>query len=150
KASTATLRLRYGASAEPKGEQPAGELVIDVASDWVQVQRDRRRTLYDFRLGRVLELNDDGTFTSGSMLAEVAVRVAERANRVGLAAATHAMDLTDKWDACDADTELGVALPGAKELTTFAVKTTGTVATLECNDRVVGVLESGVGKKAPA
>ena len=95
----ATLRLKYEASAEPKDKQQAAELVIDVAADWALVLHGARRTVYDFRLGRVLELQDDGTFMSRGMTGDVAFRVAERQNRTRLTAALGAGGLADKWDA---------------------------------------------------
>jgi hypothetical protein len=146
----ATLRLKYAASAEPKDKQQAGELVLDVASDWAQVQHGARRTVYDFRLGRVLELQDDGTFLSRGLMGDVAFRVAERQNRTGLTAVMRGAGLTDKWDACDAETELGVVIPGSKEPAAVELKKSGATTTLECNGRVVGLFEGGNEKKTPA
>lgn len=154
----ASLRLRYQTSTDPKTERQPGELVIDAAPDWVQVTTNGRRTLYDFHLGRVVELGDNSDFVPRNIVGDVAFRVAEVQNRSALTAVInaagvrtgHAAGVKDRWDACDAETELGVVIPGSKEPGATEVKQSGATATLECNGRVVGVLESRTGEKAPA
>ena len=147
----ATLRVRYQAGADPIKEKSPGELVIDVASDWAHVQRAGRQVFYDFRLGRVIELRHDGTFVSQSLMSDVTFRVYERQNRTALTHVLRGAGATDQMDACDAETELGVAIPGSKEPAAIELKQSGATATLECNGRAVGTLESGgAGEKAPA
>src|SRR5262245_11424646 len=101
----ATLRVRYQAVADPIKEKSPGELVIDVASDWAHVQRAGRQILYDFRLGRVFELRDGGTFVSQSLMSDVTFRVYERQNRTALAHVLRGAGATEQMDACDAETE---------------------------------------------
>jgi hypothetical protein len=141
------LRVRYQVSGD--GQQP-GELVIDVASDWGLVQRGDRRTFYDFLLGRIFDLRDDGTFVSRNMLSSVAFRVFERQNRAALTHVLRGAGAADAMDACDAETELGVAIPMSKERGVVAIKQSGATTTLECDGRVVGSLEEGLGDRAPA
>ncbi|MBO0766615.1 MAG: hypothetical protein J2P50_18765 [Hyphomicrobiaceae bacterium] len=145
----ARLVLRYATSGDDRSGQPAGDLVIWVASAWAHVERGSRRTLYDFRLRRVLELRDDGTFVSRSMLSDVTFRVGERQNRSALTEVLRGKGATGPMDACDAETELGLAIPGSKEPAAVEIKQSGMTMTLECNGRVIGVLETGFGEKAP-
>jgi len=145
----ATLRLRYEASGDAKAGQPPGELVIDVAPDWAHVRRAGHQTLYDFRLGRALELRH-GDFVSQNMISEVVFRVYERQNRGVLAQVLRSAGSGDQMDGCDAETELGVALPALKEPAAAELKQSGATTTLECNGRVVGVLESGTADGVPA
>jgi hypothetical protein len=146
---SATLRLRYEASGDPKAEQPPGEVVIDVATDWAHVRRPNAQTLYDFRAGRALELRDGGTFVSRGMLGDVVFRVLERQNRSGIARVLQGAGAKDQMDACDAETELGVAIPHLKEAADAKVKQEGATTTLECNGRVIGTFEAGAGSVAP-
>jgi hypothetical protein len=97
----------------------------------------------------MVELHDDGTFVSRGMMGDVAFRVAERQNRTALTSITRAAGSMD-WDACDAETELGVVIPGSKEPAAVEIKKSGTTTTLECNGRAVGIVESSKERKAPA
>jgi hypothetical protein len=148
--SNATLRVRYQADGDAKGHQQAGVLIIDVASNWALVQRGGRQTLYDFALGRVIELRDDGTFVSRNAMSDVAFRIFERQNRGALTQVLGGAGVGDAMDACDAETELGVVIPMSKERGVVEIKQAGATATLECNGRVVGILEAGSGDTAPA
>jgi len=64
--------------------------------------------------------------------------VFERQNRAALTHVLRGAGAADAMDACDAETELGVAIP------------MGATTTLECDGRVVGSLEEGLGDRAPA
>jgi hypothetical protein len=113
-APNATLRLRYQVSGDPNAEEARGALVIEVAADWAYVRRSNRQTLYDFRLGRVLDMRD-GTFVSRNMVGDVAFRVYERQNRAYLTGVMRSAGGKSPVDGCDAETELGAAVPALKE-----------------------------------
>lgn len=146
----ATLRLRYQASGDPKAGQPAGEIVIDLATDWAHVRRPKAQMLYDFRWGRALELRDGGTFVSRGMLSDVVFRVLERQNRSIITRVLQGAGAKGQMDACDAETELGVAIPHLKESGDAKVMQAGATTTLECNGRVVGSFETGPANVVPA
>lgn len=145
----ATLRLRYDAGGDAKAGQPPGEVVIDVAADWAHVRRPKAQILYDFRWGRALELRQDGTFVSRSLMSDVVFRVAERQNRSAITHVLQGAGAKDQMDGCDAETELGLAIPALKEPADAKVKQAGATTTLECNGRVVGSFETGAGDAAP-
>jgi hypothetical protein len=98
----------------------------------------------------LFELRDGGTFVSHSLMSNVTFRVYERQNRAALTHALRGAGVTDQMDACDAETELGVVIPGSKDRGVVEVKQSGATATLECNGRVAGIVEAGSGDNAPA
>jgi len=146
----ATLRLRYEYSGDKTAGQPPHELIIDVAPDWAHVRRTDRQMLYDFHLGRALELRDGGTFVSRNLMSDVVFRVQERQNRAYLMAVIRKAGAASPMDGCDTETELGVAIGVLKDPAAVEVKQSSATTSIECNGRAVGVLESGLGDKAPA
>jgi hypothetical protein len=145
----ATLRLRYEVSGDLNAEQAKGGLVIEVAADWAHVQRLGHRALYDFRLGRVLDLSEGG-FVSSNLVGNVAFRIYERQNRTMLAATLRGAGAGEQISACDSDTELGLAIPGAKDTAAIAIKRSDKEVALECNGGVIGAFQPGSGDAAPA
>ncbi len=146
---SATLRLRYEVSGDPKADQAPGELVIEVAADWAHVRRPGHRALYDFRLGRVLGLHEGG-FVSRNMIGDVAFRIYERQNRTMLSGVLRGAGSGDQISACDSDTELGLAIPRTKDTASVSIKRSDTAVTLECNGRAIGAFGLGSGDAAPA
>jgi hypothetical protein len=60
------------------------------------------------------------------------------------------MGLGDRISACDSDTELGLAIAGAKDTASVAIKRSDTEVALECNGGVIGAFRPGSGDAAPA
>ena len=147
--ANATLRLHYEVGGDANAEQAAGELVIELAPDWAHVRRQGHRALYDFRLGRVLDLREDG-FVSRNLVGSVAFRIYERQNRTMLSSTLRGVGAGDQISACDSDTELGLAIPGAKDTATVSLERSDKDVTLKCNGRVVGTFGLGSGDAAPA
>ena len=147
--ANATLRLRYEVGGDANAEQAAGELVIELAPDWAHVRRQGHRALYDFRLGRALDLGE-GSFVSRNIIGNVAFRIYERQNRTMLSATIRGAGGGDQISACNSDTELGLAIPGAKDTASVSIKRSATDVTLECNGGVVGAFGLGSRDAAPA
>lgn len=113
-ASSAGLRLVYTETREDsKGEPSKSEVVIDLADDWALVTRGSTTLLYDYRLSRTISLDSQRTtFVALNPIAELMFRVRERQNRAAMEKASQAAGTEVIQDACDADANLGVMVPG--------------------------------------
>jgi hypothetical protein len=147
----ARYRVRYEFTRiERGGALQVSELTIDAASDWALVREGERLTLHDFRLNRVFTLTGD-SFTTTNGLAFLTFRVMERQNRSYLqrvlAAAGAQGELSD---ACDAESELGLAIPGAADAGVTDFREQRGAITLRCAGRDIGGFTPGDGAAAPA
>jgi hypothetical protein len=97
-----------------------------------------------------LELREGGNFVSRGLLGDVVLRVLERQNRSAITRVLRGSGGKDQTDGCDAETELGVAIPHLKEAAEAKVKQAGATTTLECNGRMVGSFETGPANAAPS
>jgi hypothetical protein len=83
------------------------------------------------------------------MLSDVLFRVYERQNRAALGQVVRSAGGKEELGGCNADTELGLTIPGLKDPTSVAVKASGASVTLECDGSVVGSFEPGSGDTPP-
>lgn len=146
----ARYRVRYEVTRSEFGQAPeTSEFVIDVAADWSLTRTDGRASLRDFRVNRMFSLEADRFMTMNG-LADLTFRVMERQNRDylrGLLAATGAIEPV--VDDCDADAELGLALPGAARSET-SLRRDGARVALSCGDREIGAHELSGAPAPPA
>ncbi len=145
----ATYRVIYEALTTAGPQQHSSELIIDVGPDWAVARQNGRTTLYDFRLNRVFTIGS-GTFTSMNGLGDLAFRVMERQNRTYLqrVMSSQGADST-AGDACDAESELGLAIPGAPDAGITTWREGAGALTLRCAGRDIGVVTPGSGAAAP-
>ena len=147
----ATLRLHYRETrSERAGPEEVFDVSIEVAEDWALVEDARGTFLFDFQLLRAFTIDPEGkTFVAFNLTGNVTFRVMERQNRVlmqEIATLAGSTEISD--DACDAETELGVAFGeavGDVEIVRTAASTTAM-----CNGRLIGTLVPGEGRVAPA
>lgn len=143
--SDAHYRVRYEATITARGAAPVvSELTLDVADDWVLARDGNRATLYDFRLNRVFTLSPE-SFVGQNGLAAVAFRIMERQNRSVLqrvvqAAGAQAQQLPD---ACDAETELSLVIPGAPDAGATLLRERSGAIIFVCSDREMGGFTPG-------
>ncbi|HWA01586.1 MAG TPA: hypothetical protein VG841_14860 [Caulobacterales bacterium] len=147
-AAHATFRATYDLTLT--GGDPSNvTLIIDAAPEWALVRRGDDALLYDFELGQTFDLHEQN-FVSQNMLAPVLFRVMERQNRALLQRITDgAGGSAELPDACDADIELGVVVPGLPSARITLSETRGTVRA-RCGRREVGVFEPSAGAAPPA
>lgn len=148
--SEARYRVRYEFTRIEHGGAPQiGELAIDVASDWALVREGDRLTLHDFRLNRVFALAGD-SFTTTNGLAFLTFRIMERQNRGYLQRVLAAAGAQGELpDACDAESELGLAIPGAADAGVTNFRERRGAITLRCAGRDIGSFTLGNGAVAP-
>jgi hypothetical protein len=133
--ANANYRLRYEVTrAEPNRPAEVSTVVIDVAPDWSLTRDGDQAVLRDFRLNRLFLLQGD-SFVSINGLADLVFRVMERQNRTYLQRITSAAGVNTS-DTCDADTELGLALPSAETASATELVANGRATELRCGDRV--------------
>jgi hypothetical protein len=146
----ATMRLRFESTITGGGaDAPPTAAIVDVAEDWALLRRDGEATLFDFRLLRRFALDEDEkTFASLNLNGDVTFRVMERQNRILVQKMVQSIGGKEPvGDECDAETELGVALPSQPAAVDVARE--GPVVTATCKGRTIGVLELGLGPAAP-
>lgn len=145
----ATYRLRYEVSRSELGRDAVvSELSIDVAPDWSLVRESGRTTLRDFKLNRTFALETD-RFTTQNGLADLVFRVMERQNRSYLQQVVAGLGVRAEMpDDCDAESELGLAIPGATAPTTSLRERRGVVR-LMCANREIGGFVLGEGSPPP-
>ncbi|MEJ0059287.1 MAG: hypothetical protein WDM79_06870 [Terricaulis sp.] len=130
------------------GETP--ELAITAADDWALVETSDGARLFDFRLGRILELRTaESAFISYNLASHVAFRVMERQNRLYIATVIAQLSPTMAGDGCDAETELGIVIPSLSDAGAAALHRDGAVQSLQCNGRIVGSFEIDDGAAPP-
>lgn len=114
--SEARYRVRYEMTVQARGGAPVvSELMLDVADDWALVRGQDHARLFDFRLNRIFTLSDDG-FTSNNGLGELVLKIMERQNRSYLQRLLGAAGAQGELaDACDAESELSLVIPGAAD-----------------------------------
>ena len=146
----ARFRARYEVTRIERGGAPiVSELVIDVANDWSLTREGEIVVLRDFRLNRVFTIGG-GHFTTMNGLADLTFRVMERQNRSYLQRITDlATNRSELPDACDAESELGIVIPGADGGAT-ELRERREIVTLRCNERDIGSLTPGDGPAPPA
>ncbi|HYD87815.1 MAG TPA: hypothetical protein VEA80_10095 [Vitreimonas sp.] len=147
----ASYRVRYEATYSERGATPVvRELVMDVAPDWSLVRDGAVTRLYDFKLNRVFVIYGD-SFSTMNGLADVTFRVMERQNRTYLARVMSAAGARgDLADACDAESELGLAIPGSTDAGATEIRERAGAFSLRCAGREVGGFTPGDGAAAPA
>jgi hypothetical protein len=148
--SDARYRVRYEVTQVQRGgDAQTREVTIDVADDWALFRNGDLVTLYDYRLNRVFTLGG-GSFTTTNGMADVTFRVMERQNRAYLQRVTDvAANRSEFPDACDAESELGLVIPGAAAGQTEFRENRGVVS-LRCGGREIGSVTLGDGAAAPA
>jgi hypothetical protein len=147
----AHYRVRFEATRVERGGAPlVSEFVIDAAADWALAREGQRATLYDFRLNRVFMLGAE-SFTTANGMGPLVFRVMERQNRSYLQRVLAAAGARDELpDACDAESELGLVIPGAQDAGTTEIRERPGVFTLRCANREIGGFTTGDGEAAPA
>lgn len=150
-AADATYRVRYEVTRARPGTAPTvSEMVIDVAPDWSLTREVDRSVLRDFRLNRTFVLTGNQFFSSNGM-GDLVSRIMERQNRTYLqrvvAAAGGPAGMPDD---CDADSELGVSMPGATGASATAFRARDGVRRLRCGEREIGGFTAGSGAAPPA
>jgi hypothetical protein len=147
----ARYRVRYEVTRVERGGAPVvSELVIDAASDWALAREGERATLYDFRLNRVFALSAD-SFTTANGMGMLVFSVMERQNRSYLQRMLAAMSAQGDFpDACDAESELGLAIAGAQDAGVTEIRERRGVFALRCGGREIGGFTAGDGAAAPA
>jgi hypothetical protein len=146
----ATMRVRFESTTTGSGEEePTTELVVDVAEDWALLRRAGEVTLFDFLLLRRFALDEEKkTFVGLNLNGDVTFRVMERQNRIFIQKMIESIETTvPAGDECDAETELGIVLPG--QHAAVEVSHEGRVVTATCKGRTISVLELGAGASAP-
>ncbi|MEZ5971440.1 MAG: hypothetical protein R3C31_06545 [Hyphomonadaceae bacterium] len=146
----ARYRVRYDATITEHGGQPVvGEITFDVADDWALVREGDRTTLYDFQLNRVFTIDAD-SFRGQNAMGNLTFRIMERQNRAYLTqiAQSAGVQANQLPDACDAETELSVVVPGARAGATSFREQRG-VFTFTCDDREMGGFTMGEGAAPP-
>lgn len=146
----ARYRVRYEATrVAGDGAQAVNELVLDVADDWALAREADRVQLYDFRLNRIFTLNG-GDFTSNNGLGALVFRIMERQNRSYLQRILAAAGAGGQLpDACDAESELSLVIPGATDAGVTEWREQRGVFTLRCNSRDIGSYSAGDGAAPP-
>jgi len=150
-ATEARYRVRYEAMHAERGGPPVvREVVIDVGPDWSLVRQGEHARLYDFRLNRVFTI-DDASFSTMNGLADVTFRIMERQNRSYLQRALSAAGVRGEApDACDAESELGLVIPGAPDAGVTEFRERRGALSLWCGEREIGSFTPGDGAAAPA
>lgn len=140
----ATLRLVYRQDdSAPDNKRTQKNVTVDVASNWVAVSGDGSTSIFDFRSNRRIDVSPaQKTFTSQNLIGGVAFRIAEIQNRSMLSGALRAAKIDNAKVAteCDAQTELGIALPGAEHKTEIRRK--GARTEIVCDGEVIGAFEA--------
>lgn len=149
--SPATYRLRYEVTTSRSREAPTvRELIIDVAGDWSVTRDGEQVTLRDYRLNRYFTLQAD-RFTTMNGLALITFRAMERENRSRMQDMLTRMGVqAPVFDDCDADSELGVAIPSGKPPSRIEWREESGVATLRCAGRDIGGFSPREGAAPPA
>lgn len=137
--SDATYRLRYEMTQSHTTNTPIVlQVTIDVAPDWSLVRDAAGTVLYDFQINRTFAISGD-TFSTSNGLAALVFRVTERQNRTNLRNALDAAGAGGQFpEDCDADTELGLAIPGAASGSRMEVREQRGVISVRCGDREIG------------
>lgn len=144
-------RLRYEMTYSERGGAPVvSEFVVDVGPDWSVTRQGAQAVLRDFRLNRIFVLGDD-QFTTMNGLADLTFRIMERQNRSYLqrvldAAGAHG----EQPDACDAEAELGIVLPGDADAGQTDMRERNGAIVLRCAGREIGSFIRGEGDAVPA
>lgn len=87
-------------------------MTVVIADDFLDVTRGARRTVYDFKLRRVIELDLNARrFSSTSLYAGIAFRVFERRNRTALGTALRGATLPEGMKPFWVESQLGVIDP---------------------------------------
>lgn len=148
--NNATFRARYEVTRVGRDGAPVvSELILDVADDWALAREGDRVRLHDFRLNRVFMLSAD-SFTGTNAMGELVFRIMERQNctylqRIIAAAGARA----ELPDACDAESELSLVLPGSPDAGVTEIRERRGVFTLRCADREIGHFTAGDGAAPP-
>lgn len=148
-APDASWRVRYDVTTTQGQQAPKSyELTLVVGADWALAQSAERTTLYDYKLNRAFAISGD-SFTPYNGLAGLIFRVMERQNRSYLSKIMSGAGAKDISDGCDADTELGVALPGQSDAVAAEVKQPGDALVLVCAGREPARFTVGDGPAPP-
>jgi hypothetical protein len=145
----ATYRIRYEVITTGHNAGTR-EVIFDIASDWSLTRDAQSATLHDFQLNRIFQINGD-SFTTMNGLAALVFRVTERQNRdylrrvLSTAGAGATMP-----DDCDADTELGLAIPGATSESRVEVRESHAATGILCDNREIGSFTPSDGATPPA
>lgn len=149
--SDAHYRARYELTRTgPDGAAQTGELTIDAADDWALVRQDGTSMLYDYRLNRVFVMTEGG-FVSTNGMAPLVFRIMERQNRAYLerVMAQAGVQAAQLPDGCDAETELGIVVPGIAASGVQVNEQRGAF-TFRCGGRDMGSFTAGEGAAPPA
>ncbi|MGE0044454.1 MAG: hypothetical protein AB7T08_01725 [Hyphomonadaceae bacterium] len=130
----------------PREEQ--GEWTIDVAADWAFVRFGECARLFDFRINRAFDITAQG-FISHNLAANPAFLIYELQNRSILMRTIGAIGDVP-FDACDAQSEMGLMIPAMGDRAETRLRSTRGGAQLECNGRDAGRYEAGEGAAPPA
>lgn len=145
----ATYRLRYEVT-RTGHDASTHEVTFDIASDWSLTRDAQSVTLHDFQLSRIFQINGD-SFTTMNGLAALVFRVTERQNRAYLrrVLSTAGAGATMPED-CDADTELGLAIPGATSESRVELSERRGATSILCDNREIGSFTPSDGATPPA
>ncbi len=150
--TNATIRLHYQLTqTEGSGRPVQSDLTLDLAHDWALARAPDHTTLHDYRLDRDFIINEaNHSFVSYDSIAILAFRVMERQNRSYLREVLQRAAPNARFaDDCDAESELGIVIPGLGNSQPDFREAGGTVE-FRCNNRSMGGFAPSVGAPPPA